>query len=218
MADFVVSDGSHPIGSIAALSIDTPRSLIKLRSPQGTDDDSDSEEDDDEEFFDKEKIKKKFTSAWNNVKYGINVNFKPTFSDALPVWLLGRLYHSQSDDMTDSELQPEHKILSMDQFFEDFSSLIWLTYRKHFTQLANSNLTSDGGWGCMLRTGQMLLANAILIHMLKEGWRQSQRIMSYEKNYIIFCCVTGNGIYLQLRHIQVKSGIRVGLFLSFFFS
>ena len=72
-------------------------------------------------------------------------------------------------DQPEVIVKPEHQILSLDQFFEDFSSLIWLTYRKHFTQLANSNLTSDGGWGCMLRTGQMLLANAILIHMLKEG-------------------------------------------------
>ena len=63
----------------------------------------------------------------------------------------------------------QYKILTIDKFFEDFSSLIYLTYRKHFSQLANSNLTSDSGWGCMLRTGQMLLANALLIHMLKEG-------------------------------------------------
>ena len=72
-------------------------------------------------------------------------------------------------DSNDRVVDDSLKILSLDQFFEDFSSLIWLTYRKHFSQLRNSNLTSDGGWGCMLRSGQMLLANAILIHMLKEG-------------------------------------------------
>ena len=66
-------------------------------------------------------------------------------------------------------MKDEHKVLSLDQFFEDFSSLIWLTYRKKFETLAKSNLTTDGGWGCMLRSGQMLLANAILIHMLREG-------------------------------------------------
>ena len=69
----------------------------------------------------------------------------------------------------DRPVADQHKLLSVEEFFEDFSSLIWLTYRKKFETLARSNLTSDGGWGCMLRSGQMLLANAILIHMLKEG-------------------------------------------------
>lgn len=195
MAAFVVTDDTtaYPIPSPALAAFETSsngskgklsnRSLIKLRQEQELSD-SDSEEESEEEFFDKEKIKKKFLSAWNNVKYGINVNFKTSFSDHKPVWLLGRCYHSKSQDTRDDVAKPEHKILSLDQFFEDFSSLIWLTYRKHFSQLANSNLTSDGGWGCMLRTGQMLLANAILVHMLKEGWRQSQRNTCYEKNYI----------------------------------
>ena len=82
----------------------------------------------------------------------------------------------------DREIQERHKVLSLDQFFEDFSSLIWLTYRKKFSQLAKSNLTSDGGWGCMLRTGQMLLANAILIHMLREGKNLD---MKFALNYLL---------------------------------
>lgn len=82
-------------------------------------------------------------------------------------------------DSNDRVVDDSLKILSLDQFFEDFSSLIWLTYRKHFSQLRNSNLTSDGGWGCMLRSGQMLLANAILIHMLKEGKGSSSNFASY---------------------------------------
>lgn len=154
--------------------------IIKLR----TNSESESEDESEDDFFDKEKIKKKFLSAWNNVKYGFNVQYKPTFKEELPIWFLGRCYHIKNLELAsdDREIQDRHKILSLDQFFEDFSSLIWLTYRKHFSQLANSNITSDGGWGCMLRTGQMLLANAILIHMLKEGWRTSQR--ATEKNFI----------------------------------
>ncbi|XP_066919039.1 cysteine protease atg-4.2-like [Clytia hemisphaerica] len=157
--------------------------IIKLKKDSVSESDEESEDD----FFDREKIKKKFMSAWMNVKYGFNVQIsKPSFNDQNPVWLLGRCYHIKNTDTEDDGrvVKDEHKVLSLDQFFEDFSSLVWLTYRKKFETLAKSNLTSDGGWGCMLRSGQMLLANAILIHMLREGWRTSQRATSYEKNYI----------------------------------
>ena len=44
------------------------------------------------------------------------------------------------------------------------SKIILFTYRKNFPQIINSigeKFTSDTGWGCMLRCGQMILARAI---------------------------------------------------------
>ena len=61
------------------------------------------------------------------------------------------------------------KVSDVSEFFEDFGALIWLTYRKEFPKIQNSTLTTDCGWGCMLRTGQMILANTLLKHFLKEG-------------------------------------------------
>ena len=61
------------------------------------------------------------------------------------------------------------KVSDVDEFFENFGALIWLTYRKEFPKIENSTLTTDCGWGCMLRTGQMILANTLLIHFLKDG-------------------------------------------------
>lgn len=93
-------------------------------------------------------------------------------------------------------------------FYEDFTSLIWLTYRSNYTPIRDTSLealdplspcdlemrpstalpssprrwnwpgqgeklwTSDTGWGCMLRTGQSLLANALVHLHLGRNWRR----------------------------------------------
>eukprot|EP00924_Labyrinthula_sp_SR-Ha-C_P006742 maker-scaffold_29-snap-gene-3.29-mRNA-1 protein AED:0.07 eAED:0.07 QI:82/0.5/0.33/1/0/0/3/0/390 len=48
-----------------------------------------------------------------------------------------------------------------------FYRLVWFTYRKNFFPLTpNGNrVTSDAGWGCMLRTAQMLLAETLQRHL-----------------------------------------------------
>ena len=79
-------------------------------------------------------------------------------------------------------------------FLDDFEARIWLTYRSNFPAIARSQdpkalsamtfsvrlrsqlvdqngFTSDTGWGCMIRSGQSLLANAILILRLGRGMK-----------------------------------------------
>ena len=41
------------------------------------------------------------------------------------------------------------------------SGLLRFTYRRGFSPISTTTITSDTHWGCMLRTGQMLLANAL---------------------------------------------------------
>ncbi|XP_060516247.1 cysteine protease ATG4D [Cylas formicarius] len=128
------------------------------------------------------KLKNKFLSVWNNVKYGMKL--KTNFSKESPVWLLGVCYRkieSPSSDITElgtdiAAFQSQSDITNGDDeglegFKKDFISKVWLTYRREFPILNGSNYSSDCGWGCMIRSGQMLIAQALVVHFLSRDWR-----------------------------------------------
>ena len=75
-------------------------------------------------------------------------------------------------------------------FLDDCESRLWFTYRSNFAPIKKSSdasmtlsvrlrslgdqggFTSDTGWGCMIRSGQSLLANALLVLRLGRGERR----------------------------------------------
>ncbi|XP_025161971.1 cysteine protease ATG4A isoform X2 [Harpegnathos saltator] len=75
-----------------------------------------------------------------------------------PVWILGRVYNA---------------IKELDIIRRDIRSILWFTYRKGFVPIGgcNSTFTSDKGWGCMLRCGQMVLARALITLHLGKDWQ-----------------------------------------------
>ncbi|XP_023289797.1 cysteine protease ATG4C isoform X2 [Orussus abietinus] len=137
------------------------------------------------------KVKTRLLSMWNNVKYGWTVKIKTNFSKESPVWLLGLCYQKKSEDSL--ERASEAGVLDMetggnasqevssgnleegiDGFKPDFISRLWLTYRREFPILtgpSTSVYTTDCGWGCMLRSGQMMMAQALVCHILGREWR-----------------------------------------------
>ncbi|CAM6099824.1 unnamed protein product [Calypogeia fissa] len=99
-----------------------------------------------------------------------------------PVWVLGvcyKLSSSSGEGGDEATATPQ----DVNEFLQDFSSRIWLTYRRGFEALGPAKLTSDVGWGCMLRSGQMLLAQAMVCHYLKREWRRDQE-QPHEQKYL----------------------------------
>jgi cysteine protease ATG4 len=40
---------------------------------------------------------------------------------------------------------------ALEAFMEDFSSRVWLTYRREFEEFQGTSINTDCGWGCMIR-------------------------------------------------------------------
>ncbi|XP_005737064.1 cysteine protease ATG4C isoform X1 [Pundamilia nyererei] len=127
-----------------------------------------------------EKLKTKFLSVWHNVKYSWALKPKTSFSRNSPVLLLGKCYHFKAeatDEESPTEASVEDLVMGdVDAFRRDFASRVWLTYREEFSPLPGSTLTSDCGWGCMLRAGQMMLAQGLMLHFLGRDWTWSEAL------------------------------------------
>lgn len=130
-----------------------------------------------------EKLKTKFLSVWHNVKYSWALKSKTSFSRNSPVLLMGKCYHfkvEDEDSLTEEaccEAADEDFVMgNVEAFRKDFASRVWLTYREEFPPLPGSTLTSDCGWGCMLRAGQMMLAQALILHLLGRDWTWSEAL------------------------------------------
>ncbi|XP_030647508.1 cysteine protease ATG4C [Chanos chanos] len=130
-----------------------------------------------------EKLKSRFMSAWHNVKYSWALKSKTSFSRNSPVVLLGKCYHfkaeddeSPSENVSTKASDETVAVGNVEEFRKDFASKLWFTYREDFTAISGSGLTSDCGWGCTLRAGQMMLAQALLLHFLGRDWVWSEAL------------------------------------------
>lgn len=131
--------------------------------------------------LDSNKISTRENTSFNSIKEFFskisNVNINSSYNEAIKTYL------------TTTEWPEE--------FLDDLNTRLWFTYRSGFPLIErdkngpsplllgslfrgtldignlNKGFTTDSGWGCMIRTSQSLLANALLTLKMGRDWRLS---------------------------------------------
>ncbi|KAH3760454.1 glycoside hydrolase family 43 protein [Pelomyxa schiedti] len=103
--------------------------------------------------------KHKTMAMFYNIAHSVPTQY-PFFAEG-PIWLFGHCYHSEMIVSNSDFFRPEDSYYHP-HFLRDFRCVLWFTYRKNFSPIAQSDLTTDTGWGCMLRSAQMMLARVFV--------------------------------------------------------
>jgi cysteine protease ATG4 len=132
----------------------------------------------------KNKLIASLYNAYNNYSPGSLWQLHPTE----PIWLLGRSFapgvgfnarghavavsnHVVVVNDDGSVVRSGTLAPHLREFADHFRSVLFCSYRKNFPRIAGTHFTTDAGWGCMLRTGQMLLARAVLVQLSPPNWQ-----------------------------------------------
>ena len=108
------------------------------------------------------------------------------FASRKPMCILGLFYHfdesmSRQESKQFNESQKYKHVRNHSNYsvtennifvreaLDDLRSRFLFTYRKGFPPIESTTFTSDQGWGCMIRTGQSLLAEAISRNAFGRG-------------------------------------------------
>ncbi|KAM5146662.1 cysteine protease ATG4A [Mantella aurantiaca] len=112
-----------------------------------------------------------------------------------PVFILGKQY----------DIKTEKSDLLL-----DVTSRLWFTYRKKFSPIGGTGPSSDAGWGCMLRCGQMMLAQALICQHLGREWQWDKHKKQPEEYYQILQCFIDRKNSCYSIHQMAQMGVGEG--------
>ncbi|PJF19610.1 Atg4p [Paramicrosporidium saccamoebae] len=107
----------------------------------------------------------------------------------------------------------------MEDFLQTFESCFWFTYRRDFPRLLPSILSSDAGFGCMIRAGQSMMAEALARILLDPDRRLAQiygspeTLAKYRRILALFldsADPTATFSILHLTRVGVQYGTPIG--------
>ena len=84
----------------------------------------------------------------------------PRLYPTKPILFLGTIINPHIEKQQTNDFK--NVITTHMNAYESFSSLLYFIYRKDFPVIPNTSLTTDCGWGCAIRSTQMLVANAFI--------------------------------------------------------
>uniref|UniRef100_F6TRM1 Cysteine protease n=2 Tax=Ornithorhynchus anatinus TaxID=9258 RepID=F6TRM1_ORNAN len=144
-----------------------------------------------------------YSTAWLTCYSGNQDTENKAFPDYLeefpetdePVWILGRQHHLKAE---------KSKLLS------DISARLWFTYRRKFSPIGGTGPSSDAGWGCMLRCGQMMLAQALICRHLGRDWCWEKHKKQPEEYHKILQCFLDRKDCCYSIHQMAQMGVGEG--------
>lgn len=113
---------------------------------------------------------------------------------------------------------PKQRHLSiggMEDFLAAFEGCFWFTYRRDLPRLAPSILSSDAGFGCMLRAGQSMMAESLSIiiygrnRKLDEMLDEPERVEQYKSIISLFLDVSDPAAAFSV-HCLTRIGVAMG--------